>query len=386
MPLTGDSLDSIDPEINYLQSFEENMQSDYISTDQFNYELISARDMCTILNYNIRSFHRNSDAFLPIIDKSMPHIIVLTETWFSPDYRANIPNYRAHHTTRIDRHSGGASVFIKDDWSSTKLDSLSFITDQIEVCCAEVDVRGENVVVLSIYRPHSGTIDGFTIELEGILSSRLLRNRRIFAAGDFNCNLMLDSSQIGRFVDFFKSYNFYPVITKPTRFSPNDNSPPSLIDHIWVNSLNICKSGIISYDTTDHCPCFVQFPLLQDTLSADDSQFTRINFRLNDQEHRDRFRRSLVDFNWSSIKSDNINHYVDNFTSAIDGLYCAAFPMKSKLISRKKMLNPWFTRELGDLINMKSTYFNLLREGLPCKVCPALREGLPCIESGKKQI
>ena len=31
------------------------------------------------------------------------------------------------------------------------------------------------------------------------------------------------------------------------------------------------------------------------------------------------------------------------------------------------MLNPWFTRQLGDLINMKSTYFNLLRDGVISK-------------------
>ena len=194
--------------------------------------------MLNIINFNIRSFNKNSTSFLPVLEKSSPHVLILTETWFTTEYQASIPNYESYHTVRSDRQSGGVSIYIRDGLISRKIPELCYVNCDIEICTVEVSIDKEPIYFIGIYRPHSGTIERFTLEFERILQNPLFRNRRCCSAGDFNHNL-LNESMNTQFVNTLQSHHFFPVITKPTRFPANDNHSPSLIDHIWFNSLNI---------------------------------------------------------------------------------------------------------------------------------------------------
>ena len=191
------------------------------------------------------------------------------------------------------------------------------------------------------------------------MQNPLFRNRRCCSAGDFNYNLLSENSNT-TFVDTFQSHHFFPLITKPTRFPENDNHSPSLIDHIWFNSLNIVNSGVVSYDLTDHAPTFLQIPMPFSKKSPGDD-YIKLTFRLNNQQNRERFRGMIRDFDWTTISSENINEYTENFSRKLDSFYCSAFPLKTKCIPKKKALNPWFTPDLAKLIQEKSTYFHLFR-------------------------
>ena len=118
----------------------------------------------------------------------------------------------------------------------------------------------EPIFILGIYRPHSGTIDSFCDEIAIIMQDPILRNRRLFLTGDLNINLIHENSYNSHFVDTLQSHHFFPVITLPTRYSPNDNIQPSLLDQIWCNSLNLYNAGVVRLDFTDHLPTFLQFP------------------------------------------------------------------------------------------------------------------------------
>ena len=217
--------------------------------------------MLNILSYNIRSFRKNSDAFLPIIESSTPQVLILSETWFTDSFQPPINNYIGYHTIRSERQSGGVSVYIGDSLHSRKIPQLSFINNNIEICTVEITLNNEAIFIMGIYRPHSGTIEAFTGELAGVLQNSLLRNRRCCITGDLNINLLQENIHNTQFVDTMQSHHYFPVITRPTRFPSNDDHLPSLLDHIWCNSLNIFNSGILSFDITDHCPIYLQIPL-----------------------------------------------------------------------------------------------------------------------------
>ena len=72
-----------------------------------------------------------------------------------------------------------------------------------------------------------------------------------FILGDFNFDLLDSSDQlIESFTDTMFSFNYYPLINKPTRITENKNSA---IDHIWTNITNTkISSGIITYSLADH--------------------------------------------------------------------------------------------------------------------------------------
>ena len=53
------------------------------------------------------------------------------------------------------------------------------------------------------------------------------------------------------------TYHFIPVINKQTRFSSQNNIPPSLFDHIWLQSSTHFFTGIIMLDLTDYLPIYL---------------------------------------------------------------------------------------------------------------------------------
>ena len=141
----SESFEAIDPDLNYFSDLH-NSPCTLHSVEE--YALISQdNNFLNILNYNIRSFHRNSNLFLPIIGNSKPHILVLTETWFTEDYHPPIVNYEAYHSIRSSR-SGGASVYVLNNLNSRKIDDLSYVNENIEVCTVEINLHIEKLFVI----------------------------------------------------------------------------------------------------------------------------------------------------------------------------------------------------------------------------------------------
>ena len=250
-----------------------NIQSDCYSFEQFNYLFKTNEEYLKIINYNIRSFRKNANSFFPIIRENLPQIITLTETWFSPNYQDEIPGYNSYHIFRQNRRSGGVSVFIREDVEATKIDNLSFIAEHIEVCSVTINIANEKISFILLYRPHEGTIHGFIEELDKILSNSKIRNHRCVVSGDFNIRFELDNAENLNFFECMKSFHMYPTITKPTRFSADNLTLPSLLDMIWTNATSACISGILSHDITDHCPTFllVPFPNVNGSKSTNES-------------------------------------------------------------------------------------------------------------------
>ena len=165
-------------------------------------------NMLNLISYNIRSFNANSTAFLPIVEQSTPDVIILSETWYTDDFQANIDNYEAHHIVRSDRQSGGISVYVDDSIRSRRIDELSFANLNIEVCTVQLLLDAETIFVIGIYRPHIGTIEAFSSELEIILQNSLIRNKKCITAGDINLCLMRNNNDTSRFVGSHAIFTF----------------------------------------------------------------------------------------------------------------------------------------------------------------------------------
>ena len=75
--------------------------------------------------------------------------------------------------------------------------------------------------------------------LENILESRILNRSNVILSGDLNLNLMSTGGRIDEFIDMMRSHYFLQTITDITHPAVNDNSMPSLIDHIWINSITL---------------------------------------------------------------------------------------------------------------------------------------------------
>ena len=132
----SDFYDALDPDINYHECNENQIHSEYFTIDETR-DIFENSNMNSLINYNIRSFASNLRYFSHIVEECKPKILVLTETWFTDLYQSDIKNYDSHHTIRSNRASGGVSVFIDCEYESKKINELSFVNDEIEVCTVQ---------------------------------------------------------------------------------------------------------------------------------------------------------------------------------------------------------------------------------------------------------
>jgi hypothetical protein len=360
----NDKFTDLDPDCNYFNnlysSVDQQYQSDDYSVEAFNSKFQNKENSnISLINFNIRSFNKNIDNFTAVLNSLcfVPDDIVLTETWLTNDNKiyANIDNYKSFHTIRESGRSGGVSIFYKSCIDVEFVDSLSVCNKTIETCTVKIKLNKEILIIVGIYRPHSDSIENFSFVLNRLLESRYLLKSKVCLAGDFNVNILDDESDANiSFVNTLQSLHYMPLITKPTRFPPNDNCEPSLLDGIWINYTDVYTSGIILADITDHCPVFLC--IKHDTI--DDNYFVKITFRLHSDRNVNEYYNVLNDINWDFSHFDDINVKTSIFLDEINRLYCRYFPLKVKCVSIKRLRKPWLSSAIFNSIKTKSKYFN----------------------------
>ena len=367
---------NIDPDAHIFNALFPGFDSDnicnYYSVQQFNDLSINISNL-SLFNCNVRSFHANGPFFESFLSslKNLPKLVVLTETWNKAEtqHTCMLEGFNGFHTVRSsDRRGGGVSVFCEINWSCEKIDNLSVCTDTIETCVCKVTVSGKSIIIFAIYRPHSDSVDNFSFCLERMLQDPIIKNSNmVLLAGDFNLNLAdLNCSKVQIFKSIMYSFGYLPVITKPTRFPPdNAHTSGTNLDQIWVNSFNPFISGIIHLDITDHLPCFLS--LNMNFSSNSKSKIKIISRPFNDQNFSS-LQAEVSSTNWDELLVGlSAEEAYNVFFIKINSLYCKHFPTKIKFISPKRAANPWLSPEIKTLINKKCEHFKLYKLGIISK-------------------
>ena len=366
---TDDLFTNIDPDDNIFNDLFSGLQienrSEIYTVDRYNDCFNNDTCHFTVFNLNIRSFNANYDGLVSLLDALCvsPDCIVLTETWIAESSVAscNIPGYTSFHTTRATVRGGGVSVFCKEQLCATKLETLSFSTDTIESCVIKVKGQGEVRYIVAVYRPHQDTVPNFSAQLEIMLQSRLLCNKKVILAGDMNIDLLSSTDNSVHFMNMLHSFQFLPAITRPTRFPSGSrvNDSPSLLDHIWLNSLESFHSAIISCDITDHCPTILSVPLLRQS-----NELVRFSFRDHNKANTAKFLESVSRITIDDQSGESVNSLASKFVAKLDEIYCSTFPVRIKYVGVKRLQKPWLTQGILKSIKTKSHYFKLSKLGL----------------------
>ena len=125
----------------------------------------------------------------------------------------------------------------------------------------KVHFKNKSIFCGTVYRPprqDKNSIDYFKNSLYYILNNINKTKNKCIISGDFNFNL-LDSldHHTDAFVETMFSFNYCPLINKPTRITEKSSST---IDHIWTNFTNKkISSGIIVHPVADRLPIFQTF-------------------------------------------------------------------------------------------------------------------------------
>jgi hypothetical protein len=365
-------MQDIDPDDNFFNaihsSLDQNQQSDYYTIDRYNSNFRNFPNSLTLLNCNVCSLNANGGHFFSMLKSlcKLPEIFSICETWLSETSidTASLSGYSSHHTVRPVGRGGGVSVFVDDGFVSHRLDALCHCDATIESCVVKIIHGDVDIFVVALYRPHTDTIQNFSLRLIELLSSGCMANGRIVVMGDFNINLLAqDSPHVDAFINDLQSLSFIPVITKPTRFPPHgSNISPTALDHIWTNTLQPYSSGIIITDISDHCPNFIHLPC-----ALKNSDKIKIYFRSHNPVNMNCFICELSLINWESVLTGDIHNQVVIFNNTVNRLYCRCFPLKTKYISIKRLHKPWLSSALLKAIKIKSQNYKLLKLNLISK-------------------
>ena len=362
--MVSEYFENIDPEAQILNG--DNCK--YYTSTQYNSSYFSNSFKQSLINFNIRSFHANLEKFECFLSTlaSEFDFISLSETWNNEQNidLCHIENYVGFHTLRgANCRGGGVSIFCLKKYNVEKIDSLSFCNDTIESCAVKVSANNKTLLIICVYRPHRNPIDLFTETVNDILQSPIVRScDTTLIVGDMNINLLDESGSVQNFMAQLNSLNFLPTITIPTRFSPNDSSVPTLLDHILINRLDKFTSGVLNIDLTDHCPSFIHF--LDSDGEAERIQKQKVVFRPIFQRGKENLEAKLNSTNWDSLINNDTELSWNRFITYINESYCGCFPKKVKYILNKKRDKPWINNNLKELLKQKSEYFGLFRLGL----------------------
>jgi exonuclease III len=361
-------LNQIDPDINFFDgmfaSYNQPAQSSYYTIEEFN--LIQPKKSCfTVMSFNIRSFSANSDQFILMLKslRSQPDVIILSETWLSESAAAycSMEGYDSYHTVRDGGRGGGVSVFSRVGMIVSEVKHLSICSRTIESCVVKIELGSEKYCIFAIYRPHADTIDNFSVQVEGMLRDDALVNSRVILAGDLNINLLSQNcNHVTNFVSCMQSLHFLPTITKPTRFPSNEQlGVPSLLDHIWFNSLCSYNTGIFSIDITDHCPTFIKIHI-----PIEPNEKIKLTFRIHSPANVNNFIDTLSKSPFNFSDPEHVNEQTELFINTVNSIYCSCFPLMTKFVGAKRLQKPWLSADLLKSINIKSRNFKMSKLGL----------------------
>ena len=120
----------------------------------------------------------------------------------------------------------------------------------MEALCIKIAINKEFIKIISLYRPPNTNITEFFDYFEHILSTS---HDPTYIIGDYNIDFNSYSSVKLNFENLFYSYNFIPLITLPTRVTPNSST---IIDNILTNVYKKHNNGVLLSDFSDHYPIF----------------------------------------------------------------------------------------------------------------------------------
>jgi hypothetical protein len=223
-----------------------------------------------VFHQNIRSL-ANKVYQLETILQSMEttHVVCLTEHWKTKEELDSIKimNYGLTSSyCRINNVHGGASIYVHDSINAAEITNLVNLSGEMDIEIAANYIKDFNIAVVCIYRPPSGNINVFfdklTLLLNIICDSDEYINTLIL--GDFNVDLLKDSSTKDKLLDIMRCSNLHPKVMCPTRYY---DSGQSCLDHVYSDIDN------------------VEFAAIKSNISDHDGQMMTINYQTQDKKN-----------------------------------------------------------------------------------------------------
>ena len=304
-------------------------------------------DYVNILHLNARSLNKNYDQVVSLIKSfpKIPDVLCISETWLNSNnvHLHEIDGYNSYHVHRSPGSlGGGVAIYVNKNLQSTIINEFCMCNINVELCTVRITVPNTYYSISCLYRPYSkhAKVNEFNTFIDDLLSNSFYTNNRNILTGDFNINLLehVTHPPTNSFITTMQSNNFFPQISRPTRFpESNPTASSSLLDHIWTNFNEPVLSGILHFPLSDHLPVFMNIPVIAQVCN----EVHKIYFRLQNRLNRMKFTQTLSNVNWNMyLTSSDIETNCNIFLDKLYNIYYSCFPKITKTVTSKRLNKP----------------------------------------------
>ena len=251
---------------------------------------------------------------------------------------------------------GGVCIYVSEVLSPEVIEPLTLSSPDLQSLFTKFVFNGKPYVIGNLYRPPSRSLPVFLEKVSYILEYCRLNyaDHVVYMLGDTNVDLLKykDNTMMQNFAHSMFSYDFTPVIRRPTRVTITN---ASLIDHIWSNDPNIRCGGIIRTHVTDHFPVFVVSAVCNSKSAPE-----HITYRDFSASNKLKFKNKLSLVSWYQLISDNdVDSVFGYFSEIITSHFIECFPLCSRKIRTVDTQKPYIDDYIKGLIREKRKLLKL---------------------------
>ncbi|MCG8046167.1 MAG: reverse transcriptase domain-containing protein [Candidatus Thiodiazotropha endolucinida] len=305
----------------------------------------------SIVHYNVQSLANKLD----LIESEFRHfdVICISETWLddrTSDEDIRIDNFKLFRRDRPGDHHGGICVYIRSNVYSKRRDDLEL--PNIECIWIEVSISNKKQLIGTFYRPPNSpnaVLSSFEDSIGLAFDSNI---QNILLTGDFNLDTLKETSY-RKIIDLCRQFNLEQLINEPTHFTENSSSVIDLI--LTSNKNTVILSGVgepfLEQNIRYHCPTYCVLNFTKPTTPC----FKR-KIYLFDRGNYQTFSNDLIDTDWNTLKSNDIDTYAENITNRITSLTNKHIP--NKLIKVRQSDPSWLTNNIKKLLRKKKRLYD----------------------------
>jgi hypothetical protein len=298
----------------------------------------------SILFNNIDGNASNFDSFVAdtCLYKNKFDVITIAETNINEVNKDlyQISGYNSEYSSQIagKKKGSGIGMYIHEQYQSNRLEKFCRCTRNLESLFIELTNVEVPQTIGVLYRPPNGDPSSALTELENLMTS--LPQNNVSITGDFNIDLLSDTSLKSEFEQIIYSNNFIPLISLGTHSKPGCKD--TLIDNVLVNSTeNVVHSGVLESVVSHHHPIFSVLKCQRKDFNQADATSPRFDYcETNMNSFLEDIEQSIYNSHFHATE-DGFENFLSTINEKI-GLHFQVDPSASHS-KRNRLLNPWIT-------------------------------------------
>ena len=295
---------------------------------------------------NARSLNTGSDELFVTVQKNIPDILAINETWLKAGEESLapvLPGYKFLHKARQGKKGGGVGFYIRQGINFRTQSHPASILEQFWL---EVRLSGVTLAIGTAYRPETVAVSD---ALDGISESLnvMAHCDHTCFLGDLNIDIIrketTDAIELG---NFCKQHNLEQLIKEPTRITETTRT---IIDVVITDIMSKCRGVQVIHNPclSDHAMILVDFDIMKPKL------IRQIKFRRKLSDiNLEQFKYDLKSIPWHLVTASNdVDIMVEMLNNHLISLFDIHAPLQ-KIIC-KNTPKPWITSIIKFMMTLR---------------------------------